>query len=137
MINYISIKINEQVSESISSDSSHFVTTIPINIGYTSSHNKMANEKALRSLFITRNPKICDNRPIIIGTRISVTNIVELYHVLGWSIEKIKEEYPFLNEEQIIAALEYYENNPKEIERYIREEKEIIEDNGGPTALSE
>jgi len=58
------------------------------------------------------------------GTRISVANIVELHHLLGWSIEKIKEEYPHLNREQILAALEYYEENTREIDGYLQGEKE-------------
>ena len=117
--------LGENASLDISSGTTSFVTTIPINIKYKTSHNKIANERTLRALWITRNSEICNNKPIILGTRISVVNIVELHHILGWSIEKIKEEYPFLNEEQIIAALEYYECNPIEIENYLKEEKEI------------
>lgn len=109
----------------VSSGTTSFVTTIPVNVRYRTSYNKIANERALRSFWIRKDPKVCNNKPIIFGTRISVVNIVELHRVLGWDIEKIKEEYPFLNEEQIIAALEYYESNPKEIEDYLKEEKEV------------
>jgi len=126
MIESISpITINSEFLEK--NESSSFITTIPIDIKLISYENTISDERALRSLLITKNPEICNNKPIILGTRISVTNIVELHHILGWSVEKIREEYPFLTEEQIIAALEYYSYHPEEIENYLKEEKEVNE----------
>ncbi len=84
----------------------------------------LCNEQAKRWLLIERTHRICRGEPILRGTRISVANIVELHHLLGWSIEKIKEEYPHLNREQILAALEYYEENTREIDGYLQGEKE-------------
>jgi len=84
----------------------------------------LSNERAKRQLLIERNPLICRGEPILRATRISVSNIVELYHLLGWSIRKIREEYPYLNEEQIRAALEYYEERPREIDTYLQQERE-------------
>ena len=85
----------------------------------------LCNERAKRRLLIEKNPRICREEPILRGTRISVTNIAELHHLLGWSVEKIREEYPHLGREQLLAALEYYEENTKEIDGYLQAEKEI------------
>lgn len=55
---------------------------------------------------ITINPNIRFGRPCIKGTRISV------YDVLGWlsigmSNEEIIEDFPELNNDQILACLQY------------------------------
>ncbi len=55
---------------------------------------------------ITINPNIRFGRPCILGTRISV------YDVLGWlsigmSHEEIIEDFPELTNEQILACLQY------------------------------
>jgi uncharacterized protein (DUF433 family) len=92
---------------------------------YLSGANIIANETITRTLLITKNPKICQGKPIIRGTRISVTNITELYYLSNWDIQKIKDEYPQLNEQQILAALDYYETHTKEIDTYLQEEKEV------------
>ena len=84
----------------------------------------LSNERAKRRLLIERNPGICNDEPILGGTRISVANIVELHHLLGWGIEKIKEEYPHLRGDHVLAALEYYEEHPREIDTYLQQEKE-------------
>lgn len=83
------------------------------------------DEPFLEKLLIIKNQHICQGQPTIFGTRISVSNIVELRYLLGWDIEKIKTEYPFLNEKQINAALEYYFENKNEIDNFLRKEKEI------------
>ena len=92
---------------------------------YYSTDNSLADVATLRSFLITKNPNVCQGKPTILGTRIAVSNIVELYYLLGWDVQKIKDEYPHLSDEQILAAIEYYENHTKEIDDYLREEKEI------------
>ena len=87
----------------------------------------LSNERAQRQLLIARNPGICGGEPIIRGTRISVANIVELHHLLGWDIRRIREEYP-LTYQQVLAALEYYEEHAKEIDGYLQQEKEADEE---------
>jgi len=71
---------------------------------------------------IARNPKICNGRPTIFGTRIAVSNIVELHFLLGWDVQRILDEYPYLNKEQVIAALEYYQQNTREIDEHLKKE---------------
>ena len=110
---------------SSASETNNIKWMLPLSGIYRSKNSFFANEKALRSLHITNNPKICQGKPIIRGTRISVSHIVELRDELGWDIQKIEDEYPSLTKEQIKAALEYYNTHQKEIDAYLQEEKEV------------
>ncbi|MBI4055561.1 MAG: DUF433 domain-containing protein [Elusimicrobia bacterium] len=91
----------------------------------TRPRDTLGNERAERRLLIGCDQSICSGEPIILGTRISVANIVELHHHLGWGLKNIHEEYPHLNPEQIRGALEYYDENTKQIDSYLQEEREI------------
>jgi uncharacterized protein (DUF433 family) len=55
---------------------------------------------------ITYDPNILGGKPIIKGTRISVQFILELLGA-GMSIAEILSEYPHLQREDILAALDY------------------------------
>jgi len=55
---------------------------------------------------VTTNPKQCSGRPCIRGMRIRVTDVLYVL-VVGLSREKILEELPNLEEEDIEAALRY------------------------------
>lgn len=55
---------------------------------------------------ITINPEQCAGRPCIRGLRIRVTDILELL-ASGASHGEILADYPYLEPEDIIAALEY------------------------------
>ena len=55
---------------------------------------------------ITIDPDICNGKPIIVGTRISVQTIMEFLGA-GDSIEEILEEYPSLSREDIYACLQF------------------------------
>jgi uncharacterized protein (DUF433 family) len=79
---------------------------------------------------ITKDPEICQGKPIICGTRISVSNIVELHYQLGWDLEKNQEAYPHLSSRQIESALDYYKSHEHEIDAYLIEEKEVHESDG-------
>lgn len=92
---------------------------------YDNKSNILTDETVLKTLLISRDPKICQGKPVIRGTRISVCNIVELHYLLSWDIQRIRDEYPHLGNEEIIAALEYYESHKKEIDSYLQEETEI------------
>ena len=50
------------------------------------------------------NPAICDGRPIISGTRITVQTILEFLGA-GDSIEDMLEAYPSLTRADVLAAL--------------------------------
>lgn len=87
-----------------------------------------SDETAEKYLLIERRKDICQNEPIIRGTRITVALIVELYHLLGWDLQKIRSEYPHLTSEQIFAALDYYDKHTKEIDTFLQQEKEEADD---------
>ena len=55
---------------------------------------------------ITIDPDICNGKPIIAGTRISVQTVMEFLGA-GDSIEEILEEYPSLSREDIYACLQF------------------------------
>jgi uncharacterized protein (DUF433 family) len=48
----------------------------------------------------------CGGRPCIRGLRIRVTDILELLGA-GASVDEILKDYPFLEREDILAALDY------------------------------
>ena len=55
---------------------------------------------------ITSDQEICAGRPVIRGTRIRVSDVLDLLAV-GESRAAILEDYPQLKDEDITAALEY------------------------------
>lgn len=55
---------------------------------------------------IAIDPDICNGRPVIQGTRISVQTILEFLGT-GDSIEQLLDAYPSLSREDILAALRY------------------------------
>ena len=55
---------------------------------------------------ISISPDICNGRPVITGTRITVQTILEFLGA-GDSIEDILEEYPTLTTGDIHASMEY------------------------------
>ena len=88
----------------------------------------ISDETAEKYLLIERQKDICQNEPIIRGTRITVALIVELYHLLGWDLQKIRSEYPHLSSGKIFAALDYYDKHTKEIDAFLQQEKEEADD---------
>ena len=72
--------------------------------------------------YIVIDPKILVGKPVIKGTRIPVTLIVNLFGQ-GYTIERIREAYPVLTEEAIKAALRYAEDRIEREEIYPQTEK--------------
>jgi len=56
--------------------------------------------------YIDRDPNVLGGKPRIKGTRISVELIVERMGD-GWSVEQLREAYPHLTEQQILACLSF------------------------------
>ena len=56
--------------------------------------------------FIVVDPEICSGKPIILGTRIMVKNILGMV-ASGYAVDQILEVYPELTREMVQAALEY------------------------------
>ncbi|MBL7844584.1 MAG: DUF433 domain-containing protein [Cyclobacteriaceae bacterium] len=55
---------------------------------------------------ITINPEVCNGKPTIRGMRITVKTILD-FLAAGDSVENILKAYPFLEEEDIRACLEF------------------------------
>ncbi len=55
---------------------------------------------------ITTKPEVCGGRPTIRGLRIRVTDILDML-AAGASRADILKDYPYLEDEDITAALEY------------------------------
>jgi uncharacterized protein (DUF433 family) len=51
-------------------------------------------------------PEICNGRPIVRGTRITVQTVLEFLGA-GDSIDEVLEEYPNLSREDVLACLSY------------------------------
>lgn len=59
---------------------------------------------------IVIDPDICNGKPTIRGTRITVQTILE-FLVAGDSIEELLEEYPSLSRQDIQASLKFASQN--------------------------
>lgn len=55
---------------------------------------------------ITINPDVCNGRPTVKGTRITVQTILEFLGA-GDSIDDLLAEYPSLEKEDVLASLRY------------------------------
>ena len=55
---------------------------------------------------ITFNPELCGGRPCVRGMRVRVTDILDLL-AAGASRDEILEDYPYLEMEDITAALQF------------------------------
>src|ERR1700751_4602097 len=79
--------------------------------------------KEVSHLHIERKPRVCGGEPVIKGTRISVSLIVEIER-MGKTVDEIVAIYPHINHAQVYDALAYYYDNKAEIDRYIHENSE-------------
>jgi len=55
---------------------------------------------------ITVDPRICNGKPVIAGTRIPVTVVLDQLAETG-SVQEVVQRYPELSPEQVTAALQY------------------------------
>jgi len=55
---------------------------------------------------ITVDPAVCGGRPIIAGTRVRVADILEML-AAGGSVKDIVNDFPYVGEEDVLAALGY------------------------------
>ena len=56
--------------------------------------------------WITVDPDICNGRPVVKGTRITVQTVLEFLGA-GDSIEDVLEEYPSLTREHVLECLRF------------------------------
>jgi len=77
--------------------------------------------------YITRKKGTCGGKPIIAGTRIKVSQIAIYFEKMGYSPDDIVRAHPHLTLAQVHAALSYYYDHVKEIDRQIAEERKLVE----------
>jgi uncharacterized protein (DUF433 family) len=56
--------------------------------------------------FIEINPEVCNGRPIIRGTRITVDTVL-CYLSAGDSVEDVIESHPRLSRDEVLACIDY------------------------------
>ncbi|HZO24460.1 MAG TPA: DUF433 domain-containing protein [Chloroflexota bacterium] len=61
-------------------------------------------------------------KPCIAGSRIRVIDVLGWYEGLGWSAEKIVEEFPHISRADVYAALAYYWDHKEELDRRMAED---------------
>ena len=54
---------------------------------------------------ITMDPTICNGRPVVKGTRITVQTVME-FLAAGDSVDDVLEEYPALTREDVLACMD-------------------------------
>ncbi len=79
--------------------------------------------KKFKHLYIERKRGVCGGEPVIVGTRISVSLIVEMERA-GHSVDEMVTMYPHITHAQVYDALSYYYDHKKEIDKIIEENKE-------------
>jgi uncharacterized protein (DUF433 family) len=72
--------------------------------------------------YIVRVPGVCDGRPIIKGTRISVRHIAQLYKA-GDLVDEMLQAHPHLKAAAVYDAISYYLDHQGEIEQEIAEHR--------------
>jgi uncharacterized protein (DUF433 family) len=77
----------------------------------------------LKHLYIEKKAGVCGGEPVIVGTRISVSLIVEMERV-GHTVDEMVAMYPHIKHAQVYDALSYYYDHKKEIDKIIDENKE-------------
>jgi uncharacterized protein (DUF433 family) len=55
---------------------------------------------------IVIDPAVCNGRPVVKGTRITVQTIME-FLAAGESVDEVLDAYPTLNREQVLACMEW------------------------------
>jgi uncharacterized protein (DUF433 family) len=60
----------------------------------------------MSSDWIEIDPEVCNGRPVLRGTRIAVQSVLEML-AAGDSVEDVREAFPSLGREQVLACVEH------------------------------
>ena len=83
----------------------------------------IAQGKKLKPPYIERKKGVCGGEPVIVGTRITVSLIVEMERA-GHSVDEMVAMHPHITHAQVYDALSYYYDHKEEIDKIIEENKE-------------
>jgi uncharacterized protein (DUF433 family) len=78
------------------------------------------------SAHIESRPGVCGGKPCIAGTRIRVQDIWTWHELQGLTPEEIVTQFPQLGLADIHAALTYYHDHREEIQRQMKEAKDLV-----------
>ena len=81
--------------------------------------------KPVSTKHIAIDPDYCFGKPRLVGTRITVASIAQMYLEMGESLEEIAREYN-LSLASVHAAMAYYYDNQQEIERQTAETEAFV-----------
>ncbi|MEM7590199.1 MAG: DUF433 domain-containing protein [Cyanobacteria bacterium P01_A01_bin.83] len=87
--------------------------------------------------YIALDPEYCAGKPRIVGTRMPVATIAQLYLEMGETLEATASEYD-LSLAAVFAAMAYYYDHKSEIDRQTAESRvwvEEIRNNTPPSPL--
>jgi uncharacterized protein (DUF433 family) len=89
--------------------------------------------------YIAIDPDYCFGKPRIVGTRMPVAAIAEMYLEMGQSLEEIALKYD-LSLAAVHGAMAYYYDHREEIDRHSLESERIVEEmkrNSTPSKFQE
>jgi uncharacterized protein (DUF433 family) len=79
-----------------------------------------------RHPYVEQKKGVCGGKPVIVGTRIKVTQIAIEYERLGWTPDQIVDAHPHLRLEQIHNALSYYYENQRRLDADILADEKYV-----------
>ena len=80
----------------------------------------------LSTEYIAIDPHYCFGKPRIIGTRMTVAAIAQMYLEMGQSLEEIAIKY-HLSLASVYAAMSYYYDHREDIDRHSFETDKVVE----------
>jgi uncharacterized protein (DUF433 family) len=76
--------------------------------------------------YIEQKAGVCGGKPVIVGTRIKVTQVAIEYERLGWTPDQIIDAHPHLTLAQVHDALSYYYENQAILDEEIAADEQFV-----------
>jgi uncharacterized protein (DUF433 family) len=76
----------------------------------------------------TEHPHVCRNdrgRPVVGKAEVKL-GVIAAYWNLGWTLEQLEQNYPWLTRAEILDALSFYEDHREEIDLLIEQNRPPI-----------
>src|SRR3989442_3280863 len=76
--------------------------------------------------YVERRAGVCGGEPVIVGTRFPVRSVVTSIYRLGMTPEEMVEAWPYLTLAHIHAALSFYHDHRRILDRAVRENRDDV-----------
>ncbi len=86
----------------------------------------VVTSRKIRHPYIERKKGVGGGKPVIIGTRVKVSQIALEYERLGWTPDQMVDAHPHLRLEHVHDALSYYYENQKAIDAEILADEQFV-----------